>query len=402
MRIKPNNMLRPVGAAGLALSSPLFVLDYLTTPEPWHNFFGTPWFASTMSGVAFMSGLILSVTCWLWLAPKAALPPESPEATVARLLRQGDLLEVRAATIVDSGGEDAFEHLALAPFFPLPVISDAETNFKTDAPLVDVATASSGSTTSQLFEFFDAHPDAAAALGLTPCAVSGKTISLLVTRSDRIDAITGKDANQTVRCELLRAFHAARTGDEDNAPQDRAGAEGIVSLDQWRALWASFEARFAGTARCPASIFAPLPWTQEQARSLSGLPVLAHIHRPTHLDLSPRHTIVSGLRDAYERAVARWRGDRSPGRLIYDARAVAGWGGVVADALIAHRDRPPLFTVPDGVHDVMAFTDARGIDMGLTQLAAALSAPDVAETTHAMVHRVNDTHAEIVLVTASI
>jgi hypothetical protein len=386
----------------LALSSPLFVVNYLTTPEPWHDFFGMPWFASAMSGVAFMSGLILSAVCWLGLGPKTAPPPEPAEAAVRRLLRQGDLLEVRAARIVNSGDEAGLEHLAYVPFFPLPVVGSSQAMIETEAALVDVATATTDSITAQIFAFFDAHSDAVAALGLTSCAASGKTISILVTRSDRIAAVAGKDVSPAIRCGLLAAFKRARSLAGKSEPQDRTPAEGMVPFDQWNELWGSLEEQLAGSERRPSSIFAPLPWTKEQARVYAELPVMAHIHRPIRADLSVRPAIVSGLRDAYERASSRWRADRSPERLVYDARAAAGWGGMVADALVAHKDRPPLFAVPGGVHDVMALTDARGKDMGLTQLVAALSAADAGKTTHAMVHRVDDTHAEVTLVSAPV
>src|SRR5262245_39330708 len=81
--------------AVLALSSPLFVVDYLTDPARWHEFFGLPWFGSAMSGVAFMSGLIGAAMCWHVLAPQV-VHRETVREYVTRLLHQGDVLEVRA------------------------------------------------------------------------------------------------------------------------------------------------------------------------------------------------------------------------------------------------------------------------------------------------------------------
>lgn len=397
---KAYEVARPAGRLGLtaviALLSPLFVVDYLTTPEPWHDFFGTPWFASAMSGVASMSALIVSGACWLGLAPKAVPNPESAQENVARLLRQGDLLEVRSAHIVDGDDEGNFGHL---PFFPLPVIGDGKVPIKADIPFIDVLSTSTESTITELFAFFDAHPDAFAALGLSSCATSGRTMSFLVTRSDRIPTTLRHEADHKLRGDLMRAHKQSQSGDSEIEAQRRLKTGRIMRIERWRELIAPFEKDLTESRKQPAAPFAPLPWTQEDQRVYEKLPLLAHLHRPARIFLSSTQTTLDAIRDAYENASDRLTAARRPSRLMYHARAAAGWGSTVIDALVAHKDRMPPFE--GDVHDVTALTELRGKDIGLTQMMASLPFGDTSDVT-AIVHRVNETRAEVVLVSAPV
>jgi hypothetical protein len=385
--------------AALAFLSPLLVVDYLRAPAAWHKFFGIPWFASAMSAIATVCGLIIAFVVWRLLAPAPVVPAESREETLARLLRHGHVLEVRAAGVVSIEGEEAFDHLIGMPFLPLPVVN-ADDHFAVVGycpPLVDLSPQFSGTAVTRLFRLFDAHADAGVAVGVTSMAEQPGSISLLVTRSDRFritDDVVDQ-AEQKLQLELRSAFFRAIDAAEDQPRMARQRMPRALSLSEWDGLWQSFRTRLSSTERRPTSLFAPFRWTSDDARSLKMLPVVAYVHRPVGVDISPP-TAIQNLSDAYKALIEPLPDSMRPRHLIYDGRAAKGWGGTVIDALVIHGKAPAAFVGEGAIDDIKDLAEAYGKDMGLTQIDAAIHAVDSPSTV--IVHRVDDTLAEIMLV----
>jgi hypothetical protein len=191
------------------------------------------------------------------------------------------------------------------------------------------------------------------------------------------------------------ALDSQKDGEDDQAMPVRSA----LSPFQWDRVIEAFKNHVTDDVKRPVRSLLPLRWSSTLLGRFDALPVLAYLHRSVSVDMTSMPPI-QALRDAYADAANSLPEPLRPSRLIYDGGAHPSWGGVIVEALVTRPELTADFPGRGGIHDLYRRPDGSGAtDCGQLMLAAALAAQQDGRTA-AVIHRIDDDRAEIVLVSS--
>lgn len=337
-------------------------------------------------------------------------------------------------------------------FRPAADISDLRQKAGLGATLLlwqdDANTNDGARMVQRLFDFFDANPDAPAALvfsmdGTTTRALlkapgsgflsQGQFIpalpdsmaAILVSRSDRVDAlirpfaVPDTEKQYTDDDKLWDYFWRKNDGD---GPDDFVAfyknhiAEKdfdllmmphTMSSDWWQkqlpAFWKEIGNQGPGVFK--PSPYIPVRWTASQLKQFDSAPILGYVHRPVEIKLADEHgqplkapAEVDALREGWQRALETLPNGEEPKRVFYDTSESRQWVIPLNQALSeADKSPPNLSDVKEG-YDIGNRIGNTGVSSPLVQIGLGLIASFENGGVSATINRSPNGTASIIMV----
>jgi hypothetical protein len=304
-----------------------------------------------------------------------------------------------------------------------------------------------GPSLEEVFKFFDANPDAPAAIvfvsdGMvtrkllekpgsgsipdTPAvpAIFDSNVALLVTCPDRVDrlrpfAVTEPASVDTreVQYDAVKLWNFY--WDERDAFDKHYGAEAAargmsefitpltMTVDWWRSrvpdLWKHTQNKGPGEYR--PNLWAPVRWTDWQFKEYDQSPVVGYLERPVQVRLTDDHG--EPLREPFQAAAikAAWQdligakgAATQPSRVFFDTTGNRESVIPLTQALGAEPDAPSTGDVKEG-YDIGYRLGNTGITSGVVQIALSLMSGYKDGKASAAVIRDAGGNAELVMVT---
>lgn len=305
--------------------------------------------------------------------------------------------------------------------------------------LDDHNTTSAAPAITELFEFFDKHPDVPAALLLsqdgmqyrwaartpdTPADPPGPFIppipdsmgGLLVTRTDRVDHLVrpyavqmtadiDKTKTQYDVVKQWNFFWEKNTQSLEDARQATGHyGPGTMKADWWISqlpeLWKQIDNKGPGDFK--PSPFLPVRWANWQVDEFDEAPRLGYLHRPVEVKLTDEHgkplkraDQAERLQEGWKRAMATLPEGVKPARVFYDTTLDRTWAIPLTQAL--RDDGLDLGNVEEG-YDIGRRIGNTGVSSTLVQLCLATVAGYEQGGASATVNLIDGKSASIVMV----
>ena len=308
--------------------------------------------------------------------------------------------------------------------------------------LDDRNTATAAPAISELFDFFDRHPDVPAALLLaqdgmqhrwtakTPGAqpdgagalipsVPNSMAGLLVARTDRVDRLVRPYAVQvpgdidktTTQYDVIKLWNFYWDKDEQFQEQMDKVAGGFngaftMKADWWTAqlpeLWKKISNKGPGDFK--PSPYLPVRWTDWQLEQFDAAPRLGYLHRPVEIKLTgddgkllKRGEQAIRLQDGWKQAVAALPNGIKPQRVFYDTTLDREWVIPLTQALHGEAQGIDIGDVKEG-YDIGRRIGNTGVSSALVQLCLATIAGYEDGGASATVNLIDKDSASIVMV----
>jgi hypothetical protein len=304
--------------------------------------------------------------------------------------------------------------------------------------LDDHNTTSASSAITELFHFFDTHPDVPAALILsqdgmryrwgvtpgTPPEPSGPFVppvpdsmaGLLVARTDRVDSLVrpfvvnvptsiDKTATQYDVIKLWNFYWDKNQQFADEAGKPSSDA-GTMRADWWTSqlpeLWKQIDNKGPGDFK--PSPYLPVRWTNWQVEQFDAAPRLGYLHRPVEVRITTgdgtrlkRQEEVQRLQDGWKQAVATLPDGAKPARVFYDTTTDREWVIPLSQALHDNVQGVDIGEVREG-YDIGRRIGNTGVSSALVQICLATIAGYEDGSASATVNLVDGKSASIVMV----
>ncbi|MDB0573388.1 DUF2875 family protein [Ralstonia solanacearum] len=307
----------------------------------------------------------------------------------------------------------------------------------------DANTSSAVPALDRLFQFFDEHPDVPAALIVTQDGmifrslldtpgtpkeplgayippIPNSMVSLLVTRSDRVDQLMrpfvvsdvpadiDNDKTQFDIVKLWNFYWQQSTVFQDETEKVDEGYAGATTLrsDWWTAklpeLWKQIGNKGPGDFK--PSPYLPVRWTNWQLEEFDEAPQLGYLHRPVHIKLTDgdgkalkRTGQIKALQDGWQHAIATLPKGTKPARVFYDTTLDREWIIPLTQALHGNAEGIELDNVKEG-YDIGRRLGNTGVSSALVQIGLATVAGYQDGGASATVHLTEHRDAAIVMV----
>ncbi|GAB2870810.1 DUF2875 family protein [Paraburkholderia jirisanensis] len=304
-----------------------------------------------------------------------------------------------------------------------------------------------GPSLEEVFKFFDANPDAPAAIvfvsdgmvtrkllekpgsGLiadSPAvpAVFDSNVALLVTCPDRVDrlrpfAVTEPASVDTREVQYdavkLWNFYWDDTDAFDKHYGTEAAARGMsefitpgtMTVDWWRSrvpdLWKQTQNK--GPGEYHPNVWAPVRWTAWQFKEYDQSPVVGYLQRPVQVHLTDDHgeplresLQAAAFKDGWQHLIRATGSATQPSRVFFDTTGNRQSVIPLTQALGTEPDAPSTGDVKEG-YDIGYRLGNTGITSGVVQIALSLMAGYKDGKASAAVIRDARGNAEMVLVT---
>ncbi|PMS12854.1 DUF2875 domain-containing protein [Trinickia caryophylli] len=302
----------------------------------------------------------------------------------------------------------------------------------------DHNTTSAAPAVTELFEFFDKHPDVPAALILTqdgmqyrwaaetpgtPPEPPGPFIppipdsmgGLLVTRTDRVDRLVRPYAVQMTadidktktQYDVVKQWNFYWDKDAQAEKAAKAAGQydaGTMKADWWISqlpeLWKQIGNKGPGDFK--PSPFLPVRWANWQVEEFDEAPRLGYLHRPVEVKLTDDHgkplrraDEAQRLQDGWKQALATLPEGVKPARVFYDTTLDRAWAIPLTQAL--RGDGLDLGNVEEG-YDIGRRIGNTGVSSALVQLCLATVAGYEQGGASATVNLIDGKSASIVMV----
>ncbi|WP_028223615.1 type VI lipase adapter Tla3 domain-containing protein [Paraburkholderia oxyphila] len=299
-------------------------------------------------------------------------------------------------------------------------------------------TTSAAPSITELFDFFDKHPDVPAALilsqdgmqyrwGLTPGTppepqgafvppVPDSMGGLLVARTDRVDRLVrpyavkvpGDVDMRNTQYDVIKQWNFYWKKDTELAtrvPKD-VDDVGTMKADWWIAqlpeLWK--EISNSGPRYFEPSPYLPVRWTDWQLLQFDVAPRLGYLHRPVQVKLTgddgkplKRAGQVTRLQEGWKQALATLPDGTQPSRVFYDTTLDRQWVIPLTQALHGNAQGIDLGDAQEG-YDIGRRIGNTGVSSALVQLCLATIAGYEDGRTSATVNLIDGHSASIVMV----
>jgi hypothetical protein len=306
--------------------------------------------------------------------------------------------------------------------------------------LDDHNTTSAAPAITQLFEFFDKHPDVPAALILTqdgmqyrwgvtpgtPPEPRGPVVppipdsmgGLLVARTDRVDQfvrpfaveVPGDIDKTKTQYDVIKLWNFYWDKDQqfaNNALQTEGDyGPGTMKADWWTAqlpgLWKQISNK--GPGEFKPSPYLPVRWTDWQLEQFDAAPRLGYLHRPVQVKLTDDHgqplergKQVARLQEGWKQALGTLPDGTRPERVFYDTTLDRQWVIPLTQALHGNAQGIDIGDVKQG-YDIGRRIGNTGVSSALVQLCLATIAGYEDGRASATVNLIDKGEASIVMV----
>ncbi|KVP28380.1 hypothetical protein WJ86_04790 [Burkholderia multivorans] len=306
----------------------------------------------------------------------------------------------------------------------------------------DKNTSSAAPALSQLFEFFDQHPDVPAVLVMTqdgmqyrwaaktpgtPSDPPGAFIppvpdsmaTLLVSRTDRVDQLVrpyavnvpgdiDKDKTQYDVVKLWNYYWKEDDIFQDEFNNNPNNGTGVATMttDWWVSklpeLWK--ETTNKGPGEFKPSPYLPVRWTNWQIEEFDEAPLLGYLHRPVTVKLTDsegkpmrRAEQAQALQEGWKQAMATLPDGAKPTRVFYDTSSDRAWAIPLSQALHGNAEGIDLSEVKEG-YDIGRRIGNTGVSSALVQVCLATIGSYRAGGASATVNLMDNGTASIVMV----
>lgn len=305
----------------------------------------------------------------------------------------------------------------------------------------------------KLFEFFDKHPDAPAALVFSTDSVTARellvapghgnprkghfvpeipdsVVGILVSRSDRVDRLIrpfaveqhGSINESTTQYDITRLWNFYwekndGTGADDfeayyKSERVRLGFPssdfvGTMSADWWQqqlpALWKQIGNK--GPGEFKPSPYIPVRWTTWQVKQFDDAPLIGYLHRPVDVKLVDdngkplsRSAQAAALKSGWAAALGTLEPTTEPKRVFYDTTGDRQWAIPITQALSQEGAKAPdIGDVKQG-YDIGRRIGNTGVSSPMVQLGLGLIASYKEGGASATIDRRPDGNATIMMV----
>ncbi|CCF95853.1 hypothetical protein B7R77_17275 [Ralstonia solanacearum K60] len=307
----------------------------------------------------------------------------------------------------------------------------------------DANTSSAMPALDRLFQFFDEHPDVPAALIVTQDGmifrslldtpgtpkeplgayippIPNSMVSLLVTRSDRVDQlmrpfvvsdVPADIDNDKTQFDIVKLWNFYWQEDErfqEEADKTAGAVYGGTTMktEWWTAklpeLWKQIGNKGPGDFK--PSPYLPVRWTSWQLEEFDEAPQLGYLHRPVHIKLTDgeghllkRTEQIKALQDGWQHAIATLPKGTKPARVFYDTTLDREWIIPLTQALHGNAEGIELDNVKEG-YDIGRRLGNTGVSSALVQIGLATVAGYQDGGASATVHLTEHRDAAIVMV----
>ncbi|AUL61362.1 DUF2875 domain-containing protein [Burkholderia pseudomallei] len=317
----------------------------------------------------------------------------------------------------------------------------------------DANTDDGASIITELFTFFEAHPDVPEAviytldgsmkrwLKDTPGyadtfgqsnipTMPDSMVALLVSRSDRVDRLirpyaveqtenVDKNTTEYDITKLWNFFWEKNNGEGPGSfeayyqeQQKAAGIQpraflGFMSAQWWQTQLPDFWKTISnkGPGEFKPTPYIPVRWTTWQVRQFDNAPLLGYLHRPIDVKLADAHgkplktaQQAQALKAGWQQAVDTLPTGETPKRIFYDTTGDRAWVAPINQALAqSGPSAPSLDDVKEG-YDIGRRIGNTGISSPLVQIGLGLIASYHEGGASATIHRRPNGTATIVMV----
>jgi len=299
------------------------------------------------------------------------------------------------------------------------------------------------SALDRLFQFFDDHPDVPAAMVVTQDGmlfrsllntpgtpkeplgayippVPNSMVSLLVTRSDRVDQrvrpfvvsdVPADIDNDKTQFDVVKLWNFYWQEDERFQDEDDKTAGSVIGgttmkADWWTAklpaLWNQIGNKGPGDFK--PSPYLPVRWTNWQLEEFDEAPRLGYLHRPVHVKLADgegkplkRTGQVEAVKEGWAKAMATLPAGTKPVRVFYDTTLDREWVIPLTQALHGNAEGIELDHVKEG-YDIGRRLGNTGVSSALVQIGLATIAGYEEGGASATVNLTENRDATIVMV----
>lgn len=304
----------------------------------------------------------------------------------------------------------------------------------------------------RLFDFFDKHPDAPAALifsqdsdvtrylvgprgkrmpdGSFVPTVPDSVVGMLVSRSDRVDTLvrpfavnqSGAVSKDTTQYDVTRLWNYYWEKSDGQGPEGfrafymnqvkdmgyfRPRPVNTMSSTWWQEQLPAFwqQTTNKGPGDFKPTPYIPVRWTTWQLKQFDRAPLIGYLHRPIDVKLTtdegqplPNPTQISALKTGWAAAVETLEPTTEPKRVFYDTTGDRQWAIPIAQALSQAGERAPdLSDVKQGF-DIGRRIGNTGVSSPMVQLGLGLIASYKEGGASATINRRPDGNATIIMV----